>query len=192
MEREVRYCTTEDGVRIAYCVEGEGPPLLAIPQFIGSFSLFHLVPMWEDYLRQIGRGRQLIHYDVRGTGLSQRQEVNDLSPAATLLDVEAVVRSLSLKRFSLWGMAIGGPIAIEYAASHPRQVGGLVLSGTFSRVLDVFSREMLQGFVHLARANWEVASRTFADLGTRRYNEQEGLSWAASVLLGEMTSVGRL
>ena len=28
MEREVRYCTTEDGVRIAYAVEGSGPPLM--------------------------------------------------------------------------------------------------------------------------------------------------------------------
>ncbi len=29
MEREFRYCTTEDGVRIAYCVAGEAhlPPL---------------------------------------------------------------------------------------------------------------------------------------------------------------------
>ena len=177
MEREVRYCTTDDGVRIAYRVEGEGPPLLVVPLFIGSFSLFHLVPLLEDFMRQIGRGRQLIHYDVRGTGLSQ-QEVNDLSPAATLLDVEAVVRSLELKRFSLWGMAIGGPRAIEYAASHPRQVDKLILSGTFARLLDVFAREALQGFAQLARANWEVVSRTFADLGIRRHDEQEGLSWA--------------
>jgi hypothetical protein len=28
-EREVRYCTTEDGVRLAYCVEGEGRALLS-------------------------------------------------------------------------------------------------------------------------------------------------------------------
>jgi hypothetical protein len=27
-DREVRYCTTEDGVRIAYCSEGEGEALL--------------------------------------------------------------------------------------------------------------------------------------------------------------------
>ncbi len=33
MEREVRYCTTEDGVRIAYCVEGEGPPLVVVAEF---------------------------------------------------------------------------------------------------------------------------------------------------------------
>jgi hypothetical protein len=35
MEREVRYCTTDDGVRIAYCVEGEGQPtILALPVMI--------------------------------------------------------------------------------------------------------------------------------------------------------------
>lgn len=36
MEREVRYCTTEDGVNSAYCVEGEGPALLIIPLFVES------------------------------------------------------------------------------------------------------------------------------------------------------------
>ncbi len=39
MEPEVRYCTTEDGVRIAYCVEAKGPPLLVVPFFVTSFSL---------------------------------------------------------------------------------------------------------------------------------------------------------
>jgi len=31
MEREVRDCTSEDGTRIAYCVEGDGPALLECP-----------------------------------------------------------------------------------------------------------------------------------------------------------------
>ena len=42
MKGEVRYCTTEDGVRIAYCVEGEGPALIVCPQFGRSFSLFEI------------------------------------------------------------------------------------------------------------------------------------------------------
>ena len=42
MERDVRYCTTEDGVRIAYCVEGEGPPLVVEAEFAESFSLLPL------------------------------------------------------------------------------------------------------------------------------------------------------
>ncbi len=175
--REVRYCTTEDGVRIAYCVEGEGPSLLVPPFFITSFSLSHLVPTFENLMRQVGRGRQLVQYDLRGTGLSQR-EVSDTTYSAALRDLEAVVHALGLARFSLWGRAVGGPWAIEYAAHHPDQVEKLVLSGTFARLLDVFSRQMIQGFAQLARANWEVASRTFADLGIRRRDEQEGLRWA--------------
>jgi class 3 adenylate cyclase len=128
-------------------------------------------------MQQVGRGRQLIQYDSRGAGLSQR-EVSDMTYSAALRDLEAVVHALGLDRFSLWGRAVGGPWAIEYAARHPEQIEKLVLSGTFARLLDVFSREMIQGFAQLARANWEVASRTFADLGIRRRNEQEGLRWA--------------
>ena len=46
MEREVRYCTTEDGVNIAYCVEGDGPTtILALPAFVESFSLDHMMPV---------------------------------------------------------------------------------------------------------------------------------------------------
>ena len=33
-EGEVRYCTTEGGVGIAYAVEGSGPDLLVLPQFV--------------------------------------------------------------------------------------------------------------------------------------------------------------
>ena len=43
MEREVRYCTTEDGVRIAYRLEGERPPLVVPPFVIESFGLEHCV-----------------------------------------------------------------------------------------------------------------------------------------------------
>ena len=39
MEREVHYCTTEDGVRIAYCIEGAGPiTILSPPAFASGFE----------------------------------------------------------------------------------------------------------------------------------------------------------
>src|SRR4030066_126092 len=43
----------------------------------------------EDFYRQIGAGRTLIHYDMRGTGLSERG-VEDLSLDATVSDMQAV------------------------------------------------------------------------------------------------------
>ena len=167
MEREVRYCTTSDGVRIAYCVEGEGPPLIALPVWFESFSLGHLVPEYPEFMRRLGQGRQLVRFDSRGFGLSQR-DVTDMSFVALARDLEAVVRALRLKRFSLWGAgSIGGPRAIGYAARHPRHVGRLILFKTFARTLDLFSREMLEGLIQLTRANWDVAARTLADTGTR-------------------------
>ena len=97
-EREVRYCTTEDGVRIAYTVAGDGPPLIYIQGFIESFSLEHLLPNTQEFFRRVARGRQLVRYDMRGTGLSQR-EVADVSHTALMRDLSAVVEAVGLKRF---------------------------------------------------------------------------------------------
>jgi pimeloyl-ACP methyl ester carboxylesterase/DNA-binding CsgD family transcriptional regulator len=176
MEHEVRYCTTSDGVRIAYSVEGEGPPLLFC-QFVYSFSVSHIVPTLDKALRQIGRGRRLIRYDVRGTGLSQR-EVNDLSPEADMRDMEAVVRAAGLTRFTILTAGNGGPRGIEYTALHPEEVAGLVLYGAFARVRDVYADGVLQGMAQLARANWELASHALGAVGIRRRDAQEGLRWA--------------
>src|SRR2546426_12358518 len=39
MEREVRYCTTEDGVRIAYASIGSGPALIMLGDSPAQFSM---------------------------------------------------------------------------------------------------------------------------------------------------------
>mgnify|MGYP001609789380 FL=1 len=72
MDREIRYCTTEDGVRIAYCVEGEGPVLVMCPLFIESFSLDHLLPEQGELARGLG-ALSIVKFDWRGTGLSERE-----------------------------------------------------------------------------------------------------------------------
>lgn len=176
MAREVRYCTTEDGVRIAYSVEGEGPPLFLV-HWVYSFSLSHTVPTFDAAIRRLGQGRRLIRYDMRGTGLSQRN-VDDLSFDACTRDIDAVVSALDLRRFTMLGAAVGGARAIEYAAFHPDRVSALILYETFPRLLDAFPRQVLDAFVQLARADWRLATRTFVDAGVRRQNEQEGLRWA--------------
>lgn len=176
MEGEVRYCTTEDGVRIAYCVEGEGPPLLFL-HHVYSFSLSQMVPALHEAIKEIGRGRKLIRYDVRGTGLSQRH-ADDLSPEILLRDMDAVVAALSLQRFTVLGAAVGGLRAIDYTARHPEHVEGLVLYEAFPKLSDVFPSPVLAALAQLARANWQLATRTLVDAGVRRQDEQEGLRWA--------------
>ena len=42
MEQQIRFCTTSDGVRIAYATSGEGPPLVLVPGWVS-----HLEVMWD-------------------------------------------------------------------------------------------------------------------------------------------------
>lgn len=91
MEREVRYCTTEDGVRFAYGAEGQGPPLVICHGAIESISLDPLFGTPQHFFRRLQRGRRLIRFDMRGTGLSQR-DVADLSHAGFPVGLELGLR----------------------------------------------------------------------------------------------------
>jgi pimeloyl-ACP methyl ester carboxylesterase len=122
----IRYCTTEDGVRIAYSVEGDGPPLLVCPQFVESFSLVHLFPPYATFMRRLGEGRTLIRYDIRGTGLSQR-EVADVSCAGRAADVKAVAEAAAMGPVSLWAPTGMGTPAIAFAVQHPELLAALIL-----------------------------------------------------------------
>src|SRR5207245_1222086 len=127
----VLYCTTEDGVRIAYAAYGEGPAIVFIPYFAESFAMQNVVEEELEFYRRLGKGRRIVRYDGRGTGLSQR-EVDDFSHEAMVRDLDAVVRSLDLREFTLWGQVLGGPRAIDYAARHQELDIRLLLVGTFA------------------------------------------------------------
>ncbi len=71
-------------------------------------------------------------YDSRGCGLSDRN-VGELSLDLFVADLEAVVDELELERFPLFGMSMGAPVAVAYAAQHPERVTRLVLHGGFYR-----------------------------------------------------------
>lgn len=175
MEREVRYCTTEDGVRIAYCIEGDGPPLLLV-HYVYSFSLTHLVPTYQQAIEQLASGYSIIRFDMRGTGLSQR-EVDDLSAHATRRDIEAVVDALELDSFSLLGAAFGGLRAIDYASSHPGRVTALVLYQAFPRLADAFPREMLPVVLSILQTKWDMGPRILANIATRSPDHDDHIGW---------------
>ena len=115
---EIKYCKTSDGVSIAYWVlgEGEGEPLVYMP-----WSPFgHIELEWQDtdsrrFFEGLASGAFLVHYDSRGSGLSDR-DVEDLSLASRAWDLESVVGQLGLDRFSLWAPLGTGAVAVAYAA----------------------------------------------------------------------------
>ncbi len=172
MEREVRYCTAEDGVRIAYAVEGSGPPLMVCPAAFESFSLHHLVPAYQEFIARLGKGRTLVLYDSRGIGLSQR-DVDDFTYAAIATDMRAVAEASSVGKFALWAGTLCGPAGIEYAARYPDSLTHLILYGTFARVQAAYPADSLRSYITLAASNWDQASQLFADLSGRREFPEE-------------------
>ena len=166
-EREIRYCTTDDGVRIAYCVEGEGPTtIVALPAYNESFALDHLMPVYQQFYRDLGAGRRIVRFDLRGTGLSAP---GPLGPPTIVVgsDIEAVVRAVG-SAVVLWASTISGLAAMRFAANHPDLVSRLILYGTFAAGTDAFPEAMLDAFRDLTKANWMMGAQTIADTNGRR------------------------
>lgn len=164
MEQQIRFCTTSDGVRIAYATVGEGPPLVLIPGWVSHLEVMWEYPPLRSRVEALARHVQYVCFDKRGTGLSDRN-VSDFSVDARVRDVEAVVDHLKLRTFALWGFSEGGPAAIAYAARHPRRVSRLILYGTRARVeMTAERRRLVDALEALVRAEWGLGSRTLADL----------------------------
>jgi len=160
MEREVRYCTTEDGVRIAYCVEGEGPPLILSPMWISSIVLLGYDEDWVQFLRRLGDRRQLVLIDQRGTGASDR-DFGDFSRSALVKDVKAVADHLALRRVSLLSIDFGCRVALEFASRYPDRVSRVALYAPSVNAGDMITEEARSGLVNLIRGGWQLASQIF-------------------------------
>ena len=130
-----RYAKTVDGVHVAYQVSGEGPvDVLVVPGFVSHVELAWDVSLFTGpLLRWLGRFARVIHFDKRGTGLSDR-----IVGAATLEqrmeDVRAVLDAASLERVSIVGVSEGGPMSLLFAATYPERTDSLVLIGSFARL----------------------------------------------------------
>ncbi len=131
MNQEIKFCTTRDGVSIAYSAVGEGPPIVKAANWLNHLEMDWDSPVWSHWLAEFGRGQQLVRYDERGTGLSDRK-VEDLSLDAFVDDLASVVDALGLERFPMLAISQGGPVAIAYAQRFPDKVSHLVIYGSFA------------------------------------------------------------
>ncbi len=162
MEPHIQYAQTADGVSIAYWTLGEGRPFVYMAGGPWNHIELWQVPECRRWYERLAPERMLVRYDVRGTGLSDRN-VADYSLEAQVLDAEAVVDRLGLDRFDLLGAADAGPVAIAYAASHPEHVSRLVLWCAWARTSDITSPR-IQAWLGLIDQDWELMTDTCAHL----------------------------
>ncbi len=153
----IRFCTTADGVRIAYATIGEGAPVVTVSNWLTHLELDWLLPSRRELIEMLAPNHQVVRYDARGNGLSDR-EVSDMSFEATVGDLAAVINDLGLKRFALIGNSQGAAIAAAYAARHPDHVTHLVLYGGYARGRRMRGSEgqfaESEAFVTMIREGW--------------------------------------
>jgi len=131
-KQQIRFCTSSDGVRIAYATTGEGPPLVKVASWMNHLEFDWQSPVWRHWTTELARDHTYVRYDERGCGLSG-WDVPELSFEAWVRDLEAVVDAVGVERFPLLGLSQGGPIAIAYAVRHPERVSHLILYGAYAR-----------------------------------------------------------
>jgi DNA-binding winged helix-turn-helix (wHTH) protein len=73
--QEIRYCTTSDGVRLAYATTGNGPPLVKASNWLTHLDFEWGSPIWRHWYTALSRHHRLVRYDERGNGMSQRLSV---------------------------------------------------------------------------------------------------------------------
>lgn len=110
------------GVRLAWNDAGSGPPILLIMGHRYSSR------MWYPVVEGLGGRFRLISFDNRGTGESGSRART--SVAEMTADALAVLDAAGIDRAHIYGVSMGGGIAIEFAVRYPERVRSLILGCT--------------------------------------------------------------
>src|SRR4051812_47083636 len=113
-----------NGTSLRYELSGSGKTTLVLVHEMGG-----TLDSWEQALPALNNSRQVLRYDTRGAGLSEKikgavtwdQMADDL---AALLDAAGIEGKVSLA-----GIAVGAAIAMHFAVRHSDRAAALVLHG---------------------------------------------------------------
>ncbi len=129
--QKIQFCTSNDGVRIAYASVGEGSPIVKAANWLSHLELDWDAPIWSPLFRELAKDHRFIRYDERGNGLSD-WDVDTIAFDAFVADLETVVAAAALDRFALLGISQGAAVSIEYAIRYPEKVSHLILFGAYA------------------------------------------------------------
>lgn len=184
MRQSIGFCRTVDDVRIAYATAGKGPPLLRVGGWLTHVEHDWQSPVWQAWLRELTRDHTLARFDIRGSGLSDR-DVADQSLDAWVRDLEAVVDCLGWERFPLLGLCQGGAIALAYAARNPERVSRLVIynayfQGAYTEGVSARRAEEARALEGLIPVGWGRRIGAFRSVFARLFSPrapEEQVSW---------------
>lgn len=155
-QQDIQFCTTSDGIHLAYSVIGSGPLLVRV---LGHFTHLEMEWEWPDlrhFWEQLAERFTVVRYDGRGTGLSDNY-ADEFTEETRQIDLDAVLKAVGAEKAILLGISEGGWTAATYALHHPEQITHLVLYGAYcrgARARPGYDAEEEEALVTLIRKGW--------------------------------------
>ena len=116
-----------NGVQLWYCVSGAAVPGRAPLLYLHGGPGYNSYSFEKTIGPRLERSMQVVYFDQRGSGRSERPASGEYSMAALVEDVEALRRHLGVPQMTLLGHSFGATIALEYAARYPEHVRKLIV-----------------------------------------------------------------
>ena len=170
-EQDIRFCTTSDGVSLAYSAVGAGPFIVRV---LGHFTHLEMEWEWPDLRRlweHLAERFTVVRYDGRGMGLSDPYTA-DFTEETRQLDLEAVLTAVGAEEAVLLGISEGGWTAATYAIQHPGRITHLILYGAYSRGAQArpgYDAEEDQALLTLIRKGWGRDTPAFRQVFTSQF-----------------------
>jgi len=179
----IRFATTEDNVRLAWSVSGDGPPLVKAANWLTHLEYDRKSVVWSHWQRFLEQHFSYYRYDERAIGMSQ-QQVKDLSSSTWAPDLECVINAAKPEKpFVLLGISQGCGPALTYAANHPENVSKLIIYGGYLQgwarrdAEEARRREAVRELVELG---WGTSNPVFRRLYTSMFmpdGTEQQLAW---------------
>lgn len=177
-EQSIAYCTTRDGVRIAYATSGRGPLLVRV---LGWFTHLEMEWAWPDLRalwEQLGTSHTVVRYDGRGIGLSERW-TGEFTEETRELDLEAVLDAVGASATApaaLLGISEGGWTAAALAIRVPERVSHLIIYGGYARGAAAragYDVEEDRALLTLMRKGWGRETPVFRQVFTSQFYRED-------------------
>jgi 3-oxoadipate enol-lactonase len=110
-----------NGVGLRYELSGTGEKTLVLVHEMGG-----TLESWDEVVPRVGP-RRVLRYDTRGAGMSQKIR-GDLHIDTMADDIAALLEANGIKgKVALAGVAVGGAIALHFAARYPQRASAVVV-----------------------------------------------------------------
>ena len=111
-----------NGAGLRYTVSGKGERTLVLVHEMGG-----AIESWDDIAPRFAESRRVLRYDSRGAGMSQKVR-GALAIDTMADDIAALLDHIGTgRRVALAGIAVGGAIALHFAARHAKRVSAVVV-----------------------------------------------------------------